>query len=515
MHGREPVPIPGVQRIAHDINNMLSSALANIQLSRRSCPHKEQVLGHLDNAERSVLRARDHSRQLLASVGTADATLSAGAKKTGRKAADQEYKKRPAARYRILLMDDEEAILSATSDMLTFLGHEVTVAENGDLAVSRYRTARETGSPFDAVILDITVPGGKGAGETLPLLRNINPQVRAVVSSGYATHPLVTGFAANGFVSALVKPYGFKELEDALSRALKNSLFYQSRSSCRDTGVVPAWEATISPVSSKKSPRPSRALARALSGVLLISLKCERITGGASLPSCRSTAAACRIREMTVIGAYPPFQGLRVRAVCEHVGAVVAFEDEAVAWFEAGEHASGNDPGIRTVPEGDAIVVYGKPAGLGRIVGSGKRGKRHSRDCEGFVVPADPGLQRLIRRASVAEEIGKRPLRCIDRAGKFPGKHIEPPDMVAVLVGHDNGFDRVGSAPGLCHPGKGLFCAQARIDEECAFGAFDIGTVALTPACKDSAPHSAVPLRAGGINLLSSEHPGKAGKKGI
>ena len=212
---------PRAQKIAHDINNMLSSALANIQLSRRSCPHKEQVLGHLDSAETSVLRARDHSRQLLASVGAPDAAMVAGAKKTGRKAADQEDKKRPAARYRILLMDDEESILSATSDMLTFLGHEVTVAENGDLAVSRYRTARETGSPFDAVILDITVPGGKGAGETLPLLRNINPQVRAVVSSGYATHPLVTGFAANGFVSALVKPYGFKELEDALSRAFK------------------------------------------------------------------------------------------------------------------------------------------------------------------------------------------------------------------------------------------------------------------------------------------------------
>jgi len=212
---------PGVQRIAHDINNMLSSALANIQLSRRSCPHKEQVLGHLDNAETSVLRARDHSRQLLASVGTPDAVTASGTKKTGQKTAGKKDKKGPAAQYRILLMDDEESILSATSDMLTFLGHEVTVAENGDLAVSRYRKARETGCPFDAVILDITVPGGKGAGETLPLLKSIDPSVRAVVSSGYSTHPLVTGFAANGFITALVKPYGFKELEDALSRAFK------------------------------------------------------------------------------------------------------------------------------------------------------------------------------------------------------------------------------------------------------------------------------------------------------
>jgi len=222
LHSRTQAGVdPRAQKIAHDINNMLSSALANIQLSRRSCPHKEQVLEHLDNAETSVLRARDHSRQLLASVGTPDTAPAAGPKKTGRKTAGREDKKRPAARYRILLMDDEESILSATSDMLTFLGHEVTVAENGDLAASLYRKAGENGFPFDAVILDITVPGGKGAGETLPLLRNIDPQVRAIVSSGYATHPLVTGFAANGFVSALVKPYGFKELEDALARAFK------------------------------------------------------------------------------------------------------------------------------------------------------------------------------------------------------------------------------------------------------------------------------------------------------
>jgi len=63
--GKKMYAGPVVRKIAHDINNSLSSALANIQLSRRSCPYKDRVFKHLDSAEASVLRARDHARQLL------------------------------------------------------------------------------------------------------------------------------------------------------------------------------------------------------------------------------------------------------------------------------------------------------------------------------------------------------------------------------------------------------------------------------------------------------------------
>jgi len=115
-----------------------------------------------------------------------------------------------------------QAILSATSEMLSFLGHEVTVAENGDAVVDLYKKAQASAVPFDAVILDITVPGGKGAEETLPRLRALDPKVRVIVSSGYATHPLVVSFATSGFAGALVKPYGFKELEESLARVFQS-----------------------------------------------------------------------------------------------------------------------------------------------------------------------------------------------------------------------------------------------------------------------------------------------------
>jgi len=210
-----------VRKVAHDINNSLSSALANIQLARRSCTLDRNQCRHLDDAENGILRARDQSRQLLMpSVVPMDETGAA------RMVSTHEHRRQNIARkkastlgkYRILLMDDEDSILSATSEMLSFLGHIVTIAKTGEEAIAFFRKAKDNALPFDAVILDITVPGGMGAEETLPLLREIEPGVRAIISSGYATHPLLISFAANGFSAALIKPYGFKELEESLGQ---------------------------------------------------------------------------------------------------------------------------------------------------------------------------------------------------------------------------------------------------------------------------------------------------------
>lgn len=208
-----------VRKVAHDINNSLSSALANIQLARRSCTLEKNQCRHLDDAENGILRARDQSRQLLMpSVVPKDKAGIARKVSTheNRRQNTARNKVSTAGKYRILLMDDEDAILSATSEMLSFLGHIVTIAKTGEEAIALFRKAKDNALPFDAVILDITVPGGMGAEETLPRLREIEPGVRAIISSGYATHPLLISFAANGFSAALIKPYGFKELEESL-----------------------------------------------------------------------------------------------------------------------------------------------------------------------------------------------------------------------------------------------------------------------------------------------------------
>jgi CheY-like chemotaxis protein len=220
--GKKRSPAPMVRKVAHDINNSLSSALANIQIARRSTEHKDSLCRHLDDAEKSILRARDQSHQLLL-PGAGQANVG-GAWRKRQPAGTHTHttprkNKGDVTGCRILLMDDEDAILSATSDMLSFLGHKVTVAKSGEESLVSYRKAQADGLPFDVVILDITVPGGIGAEETLPRLREIDPDVRAIISSGYATHPLLINFAASGYAAALIKPYGFKELEESLKRA--------------------------------------------------------------------------------------------------------------------------------------------------------------------------------------------------------------------------------------------------------------------------------------------------------
>ena len=113
---------------------------------------------------------------------------------------------------RILVMDDEEPIRQLARRMLEFLGYEVETASGGDEALARYRESREAGSPFDAVILDLTVPGGMGGRETLQRIRELDPGVKAIVSSGYSHDQVLSSFQEHGFRAVIAKPYRMEEL---------------------------------------------------------------------------------------------------------------------------------------------------------------------------------------------------------------------------------------------------------------------------------------------------------------
>ncbi len=130
-------------------------------------------------------------------------------------------KKIKTGQKKILLMDDEEAILSATGEMLRFLGYEVEVASHGEAAIALFEKAAKAGVPFDAAILDITVPGGMGAQDTMPKLVALHPRVKGIISSGYSTNPMIVDFRSFGYSAVIVKPYGFKELNEALEAAFR------------------------------------------------------------------------------------------------------------------------------------------------------------------------------------------------------------------------------------------------------------------------------------------------------
>lgn len=131
--------------------------------------------------------------------------------------------KEECASGRILLMDDDETVRRAISRMLTHLGHEVRAACDGAEAVAFYKEAMEKECPFDAVIMDLTVPGGMGGREAMEKLLAMDPKCRAIVSSGYSSEQVAAEHREFGFRAALSKPYRMNELRDTLNRILREA----------------------------------------------------------------------------------------------------------------------------------------------------------------------------------------------------------------------------------------------------------------------------------------------------
>ncbi len=121
---------------------------------------------------------------------------------------------------RVLVMDDEEQFAHLMRKMLEFLGcAHVELAGDGGEALRCFERAGEDGSPFDVVILDLTVKSGMGGKETMARLLEIDPAVRAIVSSGYSNDPVMSDFREYGFCGALAKPFKIRDLAEALRAA--------------------------------------------------------------------------------------------------------------------------------------------------------------------------------------------------------------------------------------------------------------------------------------------------------
>ncbi len=123
-------------------------------------------------------------------------------------------------RQRVLIMDDDEAIRELTAQLLGTLGYDVTPVPDGVEAVRAYERALRSGERFQAVILDATVRGGLGGVATIERLRQIDPDVTAIICSGYSDEAALREFLSYGFRAALPKPFTRTELGDVLQRAI-------------------------------------------------------------------------------------------------------------------------------------------------------------------------------------------------------------------------------------------------------------------------------------------------------
>ncbi len=124
---------------------------------------------------------------------------------------------------KILLMDDEESVRKVGGELLRLLGYTVELTRDGKEAADTCKKAEESGQPFNAAILDLTIPGGFGGRETVDELRKICPGLKAIVSSGYSTDPVMAEPVRHGFDAAVAKPYRLEELGKTLY-ALLNTI---------------------------------------------------------------------------------------------------------------------------------------------------------------------------------------------------------------------------------------------------------------------------------------------------
>ena len=123
---------------------------------------------------------------------------------------------------KILIMDDEELIRDVARDILKSLGYETDLARDGVEALDLYRKAKDAGKPYAAVIMDLTIPGGMGGEEAVKKLHAIDPDAKAIVSSGYSTGPIMSDFKAYGFSGVITKPYRIADMGATLQLVINS-----------------------------------------------------------------------------------------------------------------------------------------------------------------------------------------------------------------------------------------------------------------------------------------------------
>jgi two-component system, cell cycle sensor histidine kinase and response regulator CckA len=133
----------------------------------------------------------------------------------------------PFEKGRVLIMDDEKVVTDIASRMLKYMGYaDIVCAADGDEAIKLYRESMEAGVPFSVVILDLTIPGGKGGTETIKELLETDPEVNAIVSSGYSDNMTMARYSEFGFKAVVSKPYTIEEL----GKTLRQVMMEKSRS---------------------------------------------------------------------------------------------------------------------------------------------------------------------------------------------------------------------------------------------------------------------------------------------
>ncbi|MEA3348936.1 MAG: ATP-binding protein, partial [Pseudomonadota bacterium] len=147
--------------------------------------------------------------------------LPASAEQISSDAGEEAQQPEKTARGTILVMDDEEMIRDMAKQMLSHFGHDVLQAKDGEEAIALFKEHYHSDHPVDVIIMDLTIPGGMGGKDAIQEILKIDPEARAIVSSGYSNDPVMANYRQHGFKASIGKPFEMAQLNEIINSVLR------------------------------------------------------------------------------------------------------------------------------------------------------------------------------------------------------------------------------------------------------------------------------------------------------
>ncbi len=206
-----------VSKYCHELNNQLTGIIGNLSLILMAGEQDAATHQRAKSAKKNALRAQEITSKLQSLTknddtpeGDIDTTPAPGTivQMPNLVAPATPAKKQP----RVLVLDDEEAICGLVCTALSSMGYDVTEATSVPAALLACEQAMKTGRRYQVVISDLSLPGDLSGDEAVARLRKIDPEIKAIISSGYDSDPIMSHYRDHGFNGAISKPYELTEL---------------------------------------------------------------------------------------------------------------------------------------------------------------------------------------------------------------------------------------------------------------------------------------------------------------
>jgi PAS domain S-box-containing protein len=201
-----------VAKLCHDLNNQLTGALGNMSMLLMNCPADGTTRERATNTKRSLLKAQDLTRKMQCLAKGDEGVVLPERASTPTivpmpPAPISQKPAMPPSGPRVLVLDDEPAICDLVATALEAMGYDVVTKEDGTAAVDACTEAFKAGQKFSLVISDLSLPGELDGKKAVARMRALDPELKAIIASGYDHDPVIQHHREHGFAGAITKPF--------------------------------------------------------------------------------------------------------------------------------------------------------------------------------------------------------------------------------------------------------------------------------------------------------------------